>query len=82
MLPSRLLCLLLLPVRVWTGVVVSVVRGVDDGSGAGTNVDVVAHRVLLRIEGSIGARSAADERRRISECEAMSRCLFIALDNE
>lgn len=60
-----------------------VARGVDDaGSGAGVNVDVVAQMALLRMEGSIGARSAAEERRRISECEAMSRCLLIALDNE
>lgn len=93
-LPSRLLCLLILPV--WDGVAmgvamgvavevaVVVVRGVDDsaGSGAGANVDVAAQTALPMTEGSIGARSAADERRRISECEAISRCLLVTLDNE
>jgi hypothetical protein len=80
MLPSRLLCLSLLRARAGPGVAtvgIVVVRGVDDdggGSGVGAKVEVVAAQmVLLMTEGSIGTRSAADERRRISECEAIPR---------
>lgn len=87
LLLSRLRCLLALLVRGGPGVVearaFAAVRGDDDdaGSGAEAKVEVVAApMVLLRTEASIGVRSAADERRRISECEAMARCLLEILE--